>query len=80
MDRLTFWELVAAQVPVEPAPSFLKSEKIFDEPDVSQREEFAHDGLWMAKIGEKHSAVGSGGGRIRAGPKPDAGDLAKQSN
>ena len=30
---------------MEGRSAFLKSEKIFDEPDVSQREEFAHDGL-----------------------------------
>ncbi|CAE7910821.1 unnamed protein product [Symbiodinium sp. KB8] len=52
MDRKTFWGLVATKAPVEPAPNPLKLEKIFDEPDASQKEEFAHDVLCMAMVGK----------------------------
>ncbi|CAE7942075.1 unnamed protein product [Symbiodinium sp. KB8] len=51
-DRKTFWGLVATKAPVEPAPNPLKLEKIFDEPDASQKEEFAHHVLCMAMVGK----------------------------
>ena len=52
MDRKLFWELIATQVPVEPAPNPLKLEKIFDEPHASQKEEFARDLQCMAAVGK----------------------------
>ena len=52
MDRKAFWGLVATKAPVEPAPKPLELEKIFDEPDASQKEEFAHDVLCMAMVGK----------------------------
>ncbi|CAE7678998.1 unnamed protein product [Symbiodinium necroappetens] len=51
-DRKTFWGLVATKAPVEPAPNPLTLEKIFDEPDASQKEEFAQDVLCMAMVGK----------------------------